>query len=318
MTQFKLNLDSRFFRRLVGILIALIGVTLAIRYTYSDLGELISDGIQIDPSKIAFAALIQAIGLVFSILTWGSIARGFDVDATTREHFRIYLYSSLGWIIPGGIWDIIMRSSLYSGRNYSAEQVAAASLVERIIIGISALSLYVLTLLYRPELNAFERPGLAIILSLLLLFSIQPKMFNRIYRYLVRLSGDRLSDFSINFRSGNIIRWLVIEGVILVLGGSSLYLLLESLQNTAFTALPFVISAWAAATAASNLFFWLPGTLIFHDGLFVLVISSIVSVPTAILFAFFVRIWTTVSLLLFAAFAWVVIDLIGKLIDSSG
>jgi hypothetical protein len=305
--KYKLS-QPKLMRGALGIAIALFGVGFAIRYLYADLGVILERGIHLDLPTALIALLIQVFGLVLAILTWGNILQKFGADASTRDHFRIYLYSSLGWIIPGGIWNIIMRSTLYSNKDSSPEQVAAASLAERVIIGLSALVLYLLSLMYKPELNTFERPGFAILLAVILMISIQPANFNRIYTLMVRLSGNKLRRFSVQFRAWDLVRWLLIEGFILVLGGSSLFLLLKSLLNAPLLALPFVLSAWAAASVASNLFFWIPGTLIFHDGLFVLILSSILGLSSAILFTLLVRIWTTLSLVLFAFFAWVILD----------
>jgi len=70
-----------------------------------------------------------------------------------------------------------------------------------------------------------------------------------------------------------------------------------------------VITAWAAASAAGNLFFWLPGTFVLRDGALILALSSSLPVSVAVLFAILARVWTIGSLLALAGLVWLVLDL---------
>ena len=62
-----------------------------------------------------------------------------------------YTYSTLGWILPGGIWSIVSRSAFYLRLGMSGFQVAAASVVETLMVGIGGMALYGLISIFRPE-----------------------------------------------------------------------------------------------------------------------------------------------------------------------
>lgn len=297
-----------FLRRCVGALIVLLGVALALSYLRDDLNEILQTDLRFDISSMLLALIIQIIGFFLAVITWGQILKRFEARATFRENLRVYTYSSLGWIIPGGIWNIVARSSLYSNRQTTPEQVAVASVVERFIVGISAVLVYFAIATFQPEVLAFNRPLLGVLITILVLILIQPPIFNRIYQVIVNHSRDRLKSYTIRFNQRDLARWLVLEAWILLLGGFSLFILLTSFKAYPISILPFVIAAWAAAAIASNLFFWLPGSLILHDGVFVAILSPELGTANAIVFVILVRMWTTASLIGFALITWIILD----------
>lgn len=297
-----------FLRKFIGALIVLLGVAFALSYLREDLKEILQTDLRFDISSMLLALIIQIFGLFVAIMTWGQILRRFESKATLQENIRVYTYSAIGWIIPGGIWNLVARSSLYSNRQTSPEQVVAASVVERCIVGISAVLVYVTIATFQPDVLALNRPLLGIIITILVLILIQPPIFNRIYQVIVNHSRGRLKSYNIRFNQWDLARWLALEAWILFLGGSSLFCLLVSFKAYPLSILPYVIAAWAAASITSNLFFWLPGSLILHDGVIVAILSPQLGVANSIVFVILVRVWTTASLIGFALITWILLD----------
>jgi hypothetical protein len=104
------------------------------------------------------------------------------------------------------------------------------------------------------------------------------------------------------------LKWLLMETLVFALGGAGLFFMYASLSNAPYSLAATTIQAWTGSSVASNLLFWLPGSLVFRDGVLITIMAQRLATSTAILFAIFVRFWTTLSLILQAALTWLLLD----------
>jgi hypothetical protein len=97
--------------------------------------------------------------------------------------------------------------------------------------------------------------------------------------------------------------WIGLEALVTVIGRVA-YVLLGFATVPGWMVIQ-IIEVWAIAVVAGNLFFWLPGTSILRDGIFIIALTQVMSLPTAIVFTLLARLWTIVSLLILATFVWI-------------
>jgi hypothetical protein len=289
-------------RRLIGLAMIVLVLIIAFAMLINDSQRLLAYSFQLDPLLVLLSFVIECSGLILAVPVWHGILACFGSHLSYRDDLRIYCYSMLGVAVPGGFWPLVSRAALYERHGVDGMRVAAASVVESVLIGLAGLVVYGLTtLLHRTE-NVWQQPGIALAVAALAFVLIQPPIFSRIIGWLPRRLRQA-EEPAVSLRYTDLVRWLVLEGIVIVIGGGAVYVLLQG-----FTAVPSglffpVISAWAVAAVAGNLFFWVPGTPVIRDSAMVLILVQSLPASIAILFALLVRVWTITSILIVAVLA---------------
>jgi hypothetical protein len=172
-----------------------------------------------------------------------------------------------------------------------------------VIIGLAGLAVYSLAVALHPTGgNVWQRPAVALVIAASAFALLQPPLFNRMVAWLLQRS-HRTVEPPVTLLYADLGRWVVLEAVVVVIGGVSVHLLLCSLVAVPPNLLLPVVGAWAAAVVAGNLFFWIPGTSVVRDGAMMLILSQWLPATTAILFVLLIRLWSIASILVIAGLA---------------
>jgi hypothetical protein len=228
----------------------------------------------------------------------------FNSRLSYYKDFRIYCYSMLGVAIPGRLWSVAGRAALYKRESISGMTVAVASFVELLVTGLAAFVLFGLTTAVSPATDLWQNPTVALLSTLFAIILIQPPLFNRLIAWLLSRSSQN-NETAVKLNYKDLAVWLGAETVVIMIGGTAVYILLYSLTPVPITLLPSIISAWAMAIVVGTLFFWVPGPVI-RDGMMTLVLTQVLPTATAVLFVLLVRVWTIASILLLAALIWLI------------
>lgn len=256
---------------------------------------------------LSFAVSCAGLLLV-AVPIWRRILASYGVRESFAQDVRIYCYSALGLVLPGGIWSIVSRSALYESLGVNSILVAAASVVETFTAGIAAMGVYGLSVLLLPEISLWKRPEIGFAFSILVMILVYPPVFNRLSGWVLRRSKRGEALLRVNFRARELANWIMLEAVVVVVGGLSVFIFLNSFVAVPqFVVVP-VIAAWAASLAAGNLFFWLPGTPLLRDGTMVLILTPSLPLSVTLLFVLLLRVWAIMSLLAVALGIWLIID----------
>ena len=264
--------------------------------------------LRLNPAWLALSFLAVCIGILLAVLVWHRVLASFDVHQPFSSSLRIYCYSAVGVVLPGSIWPMAGRSLLAQRSGTSGVRVATASVIESFVIGVAAMIVYAGCVMLQPGVNLWTRPWVAIVFTLLALILIYPPVFNRLSTWVLQRSKRVAEPITINVHLRELVGWVLVEIVMVGIGGVALFLLLSSLVPVPVqTLLPLVI-AWAASSAVGNLFFWLPATSLLRDGALILALTPPLPVSLAILFALLARVWSIASLLLIAGLIWLWMD----------
>jgi hypothetical protein len=292
----------------VIILVAAIGIALFLLTKDNTLTQL--SMIHFSPIFLLLSFIIAYAGnLLGAIPVWRQILKKNGVQQTIRQDICIYCYSSLGSLIPGQIWTIAGRAALYQQLNVSGFIVTASGILEFFVVGIASFIVYSGIAFLKPHISIWAaRPwiGLFIILGSMVL--IHP----RILQHLISMSRKWIKPerelLVGNYRVIDLVRWLLYEMIVIIIGGISIFLLLKSILPVSIELLIPVIATWAAGVAVGTLFFWLPGSPVLRDGTMAIILAMFISPASAILFVGLVRIWLIISLLLLAGMVWLLLD----------
>lgn len=297
------------FRRLVGGLLVLAVLVVAVWYIFRD-GRLLTQYYrELDPLLLSTSFAVECIGLLLAVPIWRDILSRFARKLSFWEDLRIYSYSMIGTLLPGGIWAAVGRAGFYQSKGIASLSVAAASVVEFILLGIAGLIVFGATTLASNTENIINHPAIGVVVFLGAIIIIQPPILNKAASWLMKLRRDHTQiDISLGYR--HLIRWLSGESMVILIGGSAVYLLLRSLISPVPSGTYIsVLASWAVANVAGNLFFWMPGTPIIRDGAMLVILSQLLPTGIAVVFVVLVRLWTIGSIITLVLMIWLLYDL---------
>jgi hypothetical protein len=253
--------------------------------------------------------LVECSGLLIAIPIWRRILASYGIRQHIRDDIRIYCYSMLGFALPGGVWTIIGRSSLYNRLGSSGLQVATAGVIEAILSGVGGLIVYALASIFAPKIYLWKQPLVGLVFGLLALVIIFPPVFNRFAGWvLAKTQNNKSASLQVGYTFRNLATWILLEAGVVLIGGIAIFIFLRSIVDVPNIVAIRIILAWGAAAAVSNLFFWLPGTLIIRDGVMALVLIPEMSPAMAFIFVVLQHLWFLGSVLLVTGIVWLILD----------
>ena len=296
--------------RIINLVLSFLVFGIVLFILIRDSPQLISISLHLNVFLFVLSFLVADFGLLIAIIIWRQIISRNGAQHSLRDDIRIYSYSNLAMLIPGGIWSILSRSSHYQRLGEKSLNTVLASLVETLLIGIAALGVYSITTLIYPEYSLFNSQVLTLSLAIIALILLNPWVFNRLIKWiLLKIRHSTDVTITIYFHVRELALWLVLEMVVVLIGGVAVFTLLASLTPVTVNNLIPSIVAWSAANSAGYLFFWLPAKFILRDGALVVVMAKNLSLPIAMMFVIIFRFWSISSILIFAGIVWLVLDL---------
>lgn len=288
------------------LMVAAVGMALYAVWTQGD--HLLRSGIRLRLPLVALSFVVECIGLLIAVPLWRRLLAHYGIRQRWQDDLRLYCYSALGAVLPGSIWTIAGRSALYQRLGCSGARVAVAGVIEALLMGIAALAVYGILLIGYPTALFWERPALGAGILVVALIVLHPTVFGRISNWVLARTDQVDRSVATQFRVRDLLVWVLLEAIVVMTGGTALFILLLSLVDVRANLWGSIVAAWAAGVVAGNLFFWLPGTAIVRDGVLVLAVQTSLTLPTAILFAVLARAWSIASLLVVAFLMWLLFD----------
>lgn len=247
--------------------------------------------------------------MFLAILIWRSILRTNGLNHDFKHDLKVYVYSLLGYMLPGGVWTILVRGFLSKKvGNIKTPLTVMAGVVETILSGISALSLCILFLFLQNWTMSLPLT-IPLLVGLIMLLIINPKIFTRVTTWFFKLTNKSYPDTYLQFTNTNLFLWFLGELLVIIIGSLALFVLMSSFREVNLQILILIIISWSFAVAVSSLFFWLPGTPFIRDGTMVGILSTKVTLGFAILFVVVQRVWSIITILLLSLCLWIIFDL---------
>ncbi|MBI1878111.1 MAG: flippase-like domain-containing protein [Chloroflexi bacterium] len=268
-----------------------------------DSQRILSYTFQLNPGLVLLSVVIEFSGLILAIPAWHLILARCGGQLSYQDDLRIYCYTLLGIVVPGGVWSLMGRVNLYQRQGVPGVRVTIATIVEYILIGLAGLAVYGLMMFFKPTQVLWQRPETALILTAIALILVQPPFFNRVILFISKQSGKINEDLT-PWRYGDLGLLLCLEVLTIIVGGTAIYTLLQSFISIPVEAYLPVVSAWAAGAVVGNLLFWFPGRSVLRDGAMTLVLAQLLPPALALAFVFILRVWHIASILLAAGLAW--------------
>ena len=269
------------WRLAFSILTFLIVVLILGFLIYQQKDQLLSFNWQFDWLFLLFSFLIFGLDLTLVVIVWGWILNSLGKQINFRTHFHYYCISNIAKRIPGTIWYIASRVTLYSTVGIELRKTSFASGVE-VIISIIASAIVSLTFAVQILTDYSISPlflGGVLLLGAIL---IHPRVMSIMLRRL------NLEINKIQYRL--IFQWLFAYILIWIIGGILLYMIVNILYDLPIAYLGYVIGSWSLVGFLSSLLFFSPSNLgVTEVGLSIL-LSAILPSSIAVVIAIFARI----------------------------
>lgn len=299
----KTKLKNLLRNRYIRILFFVIAFAFAINLFLKGSSQLAKENISVNYLIIVLSLMVAIIGYIPAFYGWRKILDVFQLRGTWKRDLRIYLYPMMGVFLPGGFWHIIGRSIISGNDETQRIKTASASVLETIFIGLAGAFTFLVGRLFNPkypEVDVGPLPYIAIGIVIVLL---EPHIFNKVIKSLFRiLKIGECGDLSLDY--SKVIQIIVLEMVMVIIGGSAIYVLLCGLVAFPPISAINIIASYGFSVFIGNLFFWLPGRVIIKDGSFMLALSAFVQPSEAVVFVLIVRIWYIFTIIIPISLVW--------------
>ncbi len=285
--RFRTSFQSRRWQWLLGLAFFLL-VNGYIGYRlYQDRDQIAQlRNVQIEPIWLGLAFAVQTAGMLIAVGGWGGMLRRSGYGIPLRTHFRIYALSNLAARLPGIGMVAVSRAFLYGQRGVDGVQVAVLALLEPPVFGFAGLIVALVTFMVPGSTRDYANPWLlAGVLAALLLLLPSP-LFRRLLDWLVARHPAAAT-----LRWQHLLIWAVRNIATIILGGLALYFVCRSVSFIPESALIPLVQCWALLVVTGSLLFWIPFDLGVTSGVLVIILSTMMPAPQALLILVIWRVW---------------------------
>ncbi len=285
--RFRTSFQSRRWQWLLGLAFFLL-VNGYIGYRLYQDREQIAQlrNVQIEPIWLGLAFAVQTAGMLIAVGGWGGMLRRSGYGIPLRTHFRIYALSNLAARLPGIGMVAVSRAFLYGQRGVDGVQVAVLALLEPPVFGFAGLIVALVTFMVPGSTRDYANPWLlAGVLAALLLLLPSP-LFRRLLDWLVARHPAAAT-----LRWQHLLIWAVRNIATIILGGLALYFVCRSVSFIPESALIPLVQCWALLVVTGSLLFWIPFDLGVTSGVLVIILSTMMPAPQALLILVIWRVW---------------------------
>jgi hypothetical protein len=220
-------------------------------------GELVAYDWRVDYRQVALAFICYSAALMFAVLGWSLIMGRLTQATSLRRHMKYYIYTNLFRRLPAPLLYLFGRVYLYEQEGVTKSVTVTISLLEWVLIVLSGIIVYLLTLPFLSLPPAWRSPWLP----------------------LGMLVGY-----------GNVLVWLIIYILVWIGGGLVLYAVINSIYALPLARLPTVVGIWVLSGLITTLVFATSAGLGLKDVTLGVLLGYLMPSPLAVIVALLMRV----------------------------
>ena len=264
---------------------------------YRDWEILLSYDWQIHPWPLAATVLLHAITMLFGSWNWGVVMDHFSQKLPYVRHFRYFCLSHAAKRLPGTLWYIAGRATLYRQEGIDARLTSLASGIEYALTTLSGILVGIVFSL--SILDAYNISRWLLILPLAAIIALfHPRVLGIIFRFL-KVELNR-------FGPGDLLRWTAGFTFQWLLSGLLFFTFINIIYPLPLDRLGYVIGVWVSVIMVTRLLLFAPSNLGITEIGFSLLLAAVIPAPIAVAAAVFFRLFTTLLDIVYAG-AWLVL-----------
>lgn len=279
----------------------LTGVAIALAAFWFLAARLVRDWHQIPFSRIHFQPGLLVASFIFLLLlhqplygyAWTLILRALGAELSLVKSTAIFSVAQIGKYAPGKIWFTLGRMGMAKNEGIPEDRTMVSVVVEQAFALLAATGLFGLAVMLIPRAQIPTPVYLLFLAAPLSLVAVYPPVLNRI----VRLALTRLKRplFELRMSYPRMLGILALYMLDWTLQGTCCFLLINSFYPLSFSRLPVLLGGYAMSWMLGFLVLVAPAGLGVREGIYTVILGTIMPEPIAIISALVTRIWMTVS-----------------------
>jgi len=201
------------------------------------------------PGFWGIALLSYSLALFAVLWAWNTLMGHLTGSSRFPSNARIYCLTNLSKRIPGPFWYLLGRVYFYRAEGVRASATLAATALEQVFFALTGMMVYFLTLPFSGRVRPLHL-GVAAAIFFLALLLLQPPIFNRAARFLLRRAG---SDARVQITYRLLLPVTVAYLLGWILPGLGLYGLAASIYPLPWSLLQSFVGMWAVSGTLSLL-----------------------------------------------------------------
>lgn len=256
-------------------------------------GTLASREWRVRPVPLALSFVAYSVALGMAIWAWGQIMNTLGTPVRWRQHIRIYCITNLARRLPGVLWHVVGRVALYDEKEASKTVISVGSGLELILTALSGLGVGIMA--WPGSVDQLFHPMWIVGGLALGLLAVHPRVLHVL---LTRLGVSVGASGELRYRQ--VLGWLLIYGLIWLMGGLVLFALIETIYPVSLEWLPRTVGAWSLSGMVAVVAAVLPVGLGFRELTLSLLLATFLPEGIALVTAILSRLLLTLYELIWA------------------
>jgi uncharacterized membrane protein YbhN (UPF0104 family) len=229
---------------------------------------------------------------------WQSILGSLGVSMPLMRATVITAVSNIGKYVPGKVWFTVGRMSFAKRYGASEAKVVVSVALEIAITLLGGLVLLAFAVLFLPSSLVPSQAYALLALVPVCLVILFPPVLNKLVSTALKVARQPHFELCLSYR-----RLLGMLGICLLdwlAQGTASYLLVNSFYPLPLAKLPVLLGGYAISWMVGFLVLVAPAGLGIREGVYTVILKTVVAGPIAIVTALVTRVWMTVGELLAA------------------
>ncbi|MBN1953811.1 MAG: methyltransferase domain-containing protein [Anaerolineae bacterium] len=287
-------------RAIVGTAVVLLSFGYLGFLLFRNWDELLAYEWHVVPGQIALAFCYYSLALLFAVLAWSRVAGRLTPVKSLRKHMKYYIYTNLLRRLPAPLLNFFGRAYFYQQEGIAGRVMVAVSLLEWMLVVLSGIVVYLLTMPFLPLPALWRSPWLPAVILLVGALLVRPRTVQSVLRLLGKEGAP------LDFGYGDLLGWLALYALVWIAGGLVLYAVINSLYPLPLSQLPAVMGIWALSGLVPTLILITPVGFGLKEVTMGVLLSYLIPPSLAVVVALLMRvelilfelIWGGVALLL--------------------
>lgn len=249
---------------------------------------------------LAISILFLTAAFAFLPYAWNRILKAVNNNQglSYKKALKIYTYSDFGKYLPGKVWTLLGKIYLGAQEGLPKKVLSVSSYLDAIlallaslIVGLLGVAFYLIDI----SLVYFSASIIAVILGLIF---IHPKIFYSLFNIILKKINKEpipQEDFISYDQILDLLSTYFIVSILYIL---AFFFLIGSLFGLQLDSFLITASSYLLGSSLGTIAVFAPSGVGVREGVMVVILKSIFSLPMAIFISFVARIWFTVCQLL--------------------
>jgi glycosyltransferase 2 family protein len=238
------------------------------------------------------------IAEVMSSFAWGMVMNKIATPLSMSQHFKAFIVTFVGRRIPGGVWQYVGRIAWYDRLGVSKLMTVFGSVLETLLLIWSGLIMTLSLVFFLP--GSAQKHVPLFIAGIILISTL---MHPRIVGYVLQRMGQGERAKELNWR--RILYWLLLYLPQWLVGGTILFLVLNSVYTVPLKFWPLCLGAYSLAGVVGMLVLVLPSGFGLNEVTTVFILSTNIPALVCVAGAILVRVLMTLYEFALAGFVFI-------------